>query len=192
MLFYQDALSRQLITLARKYPQADRECGWQWIVPVSTISADTRTGERRRHRRHESVPQRAIREARRRVGIATPVGPHTLRHRFATLSDGSFYAPLNSFKRHETRVRKAQQALSRKVQFSNARKKAKARLQRIHSRLADARRDFLHNLPVLRSCLGGQPLDASRVRMSGMRVRGQRRCGRRDQCAKGGTRPVSL
>ncbi|MFS8808788.1 transposase, partial [Synechococcus sp. R6-10] len=35
--------------------------------------------------------------------------------RFATLSDGSFYAPLNSFKRHEARLRKAQQALSRKV-----------------------------------------------------------------------------
>jgi putative transposase len=64
--------------------------------------------------------------------------------RFATLSDGSFYAPLNSFKRHETRVRKAQQALSRKVQFSNNWKKAKARLQRIHSRIANARRDFLH------------------------------------------------
>jgi putative transposase len=64
--------------------------------------------------------------------------------RFATLSDGSFYAPLNSFKRHETRVRKAQQALSRKVKFSNNWKKAKARIQRIHSRIANARRDFLH------------------------------------------------
>jgi Transposase and inactivated derivatives len=53
--------------------------------------------------------------------------------RLATLSDGTFYAPLNSFKRHEARLRKAQQALSRKVQFSNNWKKAKARLQRIHS-----------------------------------------------------------
>jgi integron integrase len=70
--------------LARKYPQADREWGWQWIFPASTISADPRTGERRRHHQHESVPQRAIREARRRVGIAKPVGPHTLRHCFAT------------------------------------------------------------------------------------------------------------
>lgn len=70
--------------LARKYPQADREWGWQWVFPASTISADPRTGERRRHYLHESVPQRAIREARRRVGIAKPVGPHTLRHGFAT------------------------------------------------------------------------------------------------------------
>ena len=36
--------------------------------------------------------------------------------RFATLSDGTFYAPLNSFKRHEARLRKAQQAMSRAEQ----------------------------------------------------------------------------
>jgi putative transposase len=64
--------------------------------------------------------------------------------RFATLSDGTFYAPLNSFKLHEDRLRKAQQSLSRKVKFSNNWKKEKARIQRIHSRIANARRDFLH------------------------------------------------
>ena len=64
--------------------------------------------------------------------------------RFATLSDGTFYAPLNSFKRHEDRLRKAQQAMSRKTKFSNNWKKAKARVQRIHSRIGNARRDFLH------------------------------------------------
>jgi putative transposase len=64
--------------------------------------------------------------------------------RFATLSDGSFFAPLNCLKRHETALRKAQQALSRKVKFSNNWKKAKARIQRIHSRIANVRRDFLH------------------------------------------------
>ncbi|RDK05023.1 RNA-guided endonuclease InsQ/TnpB family protein [Cupriavidus lacunae] len=64
--------------------------------------------------------------------------------RFATLSDGTFYAPLNSFKRQETALRKAQQAMSRKVKFSNNWKKAKARVQRIHSRIGDARRDYLH------------------------------------------------
>lgn len=65
-------------------------------------------------------------------------------NRFATLSDGTFYAPLNSFKRHETRLGKAQQALSRKVKFSSNWKKAKTRLQRIHARIGNARRDFLH------------------------------------------------
>ena len=64
--------------------------------------------------------------------------------RFATLSDGTFYAPLNSFRQHEAALRKAQQALSRKQKFSNNWKKAKARVQRIHSRIGNARRDYLH------------------------------------------------
>src|SRR5690606_40708840 len=63
---------------------------------------------------------------------------------FATLSDGTFYAPLNSFKRHEDRLRKAQQAMSRKTKLSNNWKKAKARVQRIHFRIGNARRDYLH------------------------------------------------
>jgi putative transposase len=64
--------------------------------------------------------------------------------RFATLSDGSHLEPLNSFKRHEKRLRRAQQAMSRKTKFSNNWKKAKARVQRIHSRIGNARRDYLH------------------------------------------------
>ncbi|UXU87131.1 RNA-guided endonuclease InsQ/TnpB family protein [Burkholderia sp. S-53] len=64
--------------------------------------------------------------------------------RFATLSDGKFYAPLNSFRRHETALRRAQQAVSRKVTFSNNWKKAKTRVQRIHARIGNARRDYLH------------------------------------------------
>ncbi len=64
--------------------------------------------------------------------------------RFATLSDGTFYAPLNSFRRHETTLRKAQRSMSRKVKFSNNWKKTKARVQRIHARIGNARRDYLH------------------------------------------------
>jgi putative transposase len=64
--------------------------------------------------------------------------------RFATLSDGTFYAPLYSFKRQEPRLAKAQRALSRKTKFSNNWKKAKARVQKIHARIADARRDYLN------------------------------------------------
>ena len=64
--------------------------------------------------------------------------------RFATLSDGSHIEPLNSFRRHETALRKAQQAMSRKTKFSNNWKKAKARVQRIHSRIGNTRRDYLH------------------------------------------------
>ncbi len=64
--------------------------------------------------------------------------------RFATLSDGTSYEPLNSFKRHETALGKAQRAMSRKVKLSNNWKKAKARVQHIHARIGNARRDFLH------------------------------------------------
>ena len=64
--------------------------------------------------------------------------------RFATLSDGTFVAPLSSFRRHEDRLRRAQQSLSRKVKFSNNWRRAKARVQRIHTRIGNARRDFLH------------------------------------------------
>src|SRR5690554_3950053 len=50
----------------------------------------------------------------------------------------------DSFKRHEDCLRKAQQAMSRKTKFSNNWKKAKARVQRIHFRIGNARRDYLH------------------------------------------------
>lgn len=64
--------------------------------------------------------------------------------RFATLSDGSHLEPLNSFKKHQQRLARYQRAMSRKVKFSNNWKKAKAHVQRIHTRIANARKDFLH------------------------------------------------
>jgi putative transposase len=64
--------------------------------------------------------------------------------RFATLSDGTVYPPLNIFKQYAADLRKAQQAMSRKKKFSNNWKKAKANVQRIHVRIANARRDYLH------------------------------------------------
>ena len=67
--------------------------------------------------------------------------------RFATLWDGqkeTVVEPLSNFKRHETRLAKAQRQMNRKVKFSNNWKRAKARVQRIHSQIANARNDFLH------------------------------------------------
>jgi len=64
--------------------------------------------------------------------------------RFATLSDGTVYPPLNSFKRHTTALRKRQQAMCRKQKFSRNWRKAKDRIQRIHARIGHARRDYLH------------------------------------------------
>ena len=64
--------------------------------------------------------------------------------RFATLSDGTFYAPLNSFKKHEARLRRYQRAMSRKKKFASNWKKARAKVQKIHVQIGNARRDFLH------------------------------------------------
>jgi len=70
--------------LARKYPNAGREWAWQWIFPATRFYVDRETGQRRRHHLHESVVQRAVKDAVRRAGIAKPATCHTLRHSFAT------------------------------------------------------------------------------------------------------------
>ena len=64
--------------------------------------------------------------------------------RFATMSDESFIAPLNSFKKHQQRLARYQRRMSRKLKFSSNWKKAKARVQKIHTVIAHARKDFLH------------------------------------------------
>jgi len=70
--------------LERKYPNASREWGWQWLFPAERHYVDRDTGERRRHHTHETVLQRAVRDAARAAGLAKPVSCHTLRHTFAT------------------------------------------------------------------------------------------------------------
>lgn len=64
--------------------------------------------------------------------------------RFATLSDGSHIEPLNTFRKHQRRLARYQRALSRKTKFSSNWKKAKARVRKIHTRIANVRKDFLH------------------------------------------------
>ena len=70
--------------LARKYPGAPKEWGWQWVFPSSTRSRDPLTGKVGRHHANERALQRAVRTAARGAGITKPVGPHTFRHCFAT------------------------------------------------------------------------------------------------------------
>jgi len=66
--------------------------------------------------------------------------------RFVTSSEGWYVEPLNAFKRLETALRKANQALSRKKKFSKNWYKALRKVQRLYAKIANARHDFLHKL----------------------------------------------
>jgi len=70
--------------LARKYPGAPAEWGWQYVFPASRRSTDPRSGTVRRHHFDESSIQRAVKLAIRRAHINKPASCHTLRHSFAT------------------------------------------------------------------------------------------------------------
>ncbi|WP_460786286.1 RNA-guided endonuclease InsQ/TnpB family protein, partial [Melaminivora jejuensis] len=98
-----------------------QSCG-KWFVSIQT----------------EREVEQPIPQASTAIGIDVGVA------RFATFSDGSYLEPLASFKKHEARLRRYQRAMSRKTKFSSNWKKAKARVQRIHTRIGNARRDYLH------------------------------------------------
>jgi integron integrase len=70
--------------LARKYPNAEYEWGWQYVFPASRMSRDPRSGLVQRHHLYETSVQKAIRKAAKEAGIEKPIGPHTFRHTFAT------------------------------------------------------------------------------------------------------------
>lgn len=64
--------------------------------------------------------------------------------RFATLSDGNYIEPLNSFRTHEEKLAKLQRELSRKKKFSSNWNKQKEKVQKQHQKIANVRKDFLH------------------------------------------------
>jgi integron integrase len=70
--------------LSRKYPNAAAEWGWQWAFPQEHRWINRRTGEQGRHHVDESIPQKAVKAAVRKAGIAKHATCHAFRHSFAT------------------------------------------------------------------------------------------------------------
>ncbi len=68
----------------RGSPPAAFEWEWLWVFPATRFYLDPVTKRCRRHHLHETVLQRAVREAARRAGIPRPATCHSLRHSFAT------------------------------------------------------------------------------------------------------------
>jgi site-specific recombinase XerD len=81
-----NGLGRVVLPFAvdRKFPRAASEWRWQFVFPATRICRDSRFGPPSRYHLHESVVQRAVAGASRAAGITKRVGPHTLRHCFAT------------------------------------------------------------------------------------------------------------
>ncbi len=98
------------------------QSGGKWFVSIQT----------------EREVEQPMPQASSAVGIDMGIA------RFATMSDGSYLAPLSSFKKHETHLRRTQRAMSRKQKFSSNWKKAKAKVQRLHTCIGNCRRDYLH------------------------------------------------
>ena len=70
--------------LAKKYPNAAMEWGWQYVFCSGSHSTDPRSGRARRHHVDEKLLQRAMKKAVTAARLAKPATPHTLRHSFAT------------------------------------------------------------------------------------------------------------
>ena len=70
--------------LARKYPNASKDIGWQYLFPSSKLSVDPRSKKTRRHHLYETVLQKHIKKAAHEAGLYKRVSCHSLRHSFAT------------------------------------------------------------------------------------------------------------
>jgi integrase len=70
--------------LARKYPNAPKLWGWQYVFPSVHRSVDPRSGKDGRHHLSETTIQKAVKDAIRKSHISKHASCHTFRHSFAT------------------------------------------------------------------------------------------------------------
>ncbi len=70
--------------LKNKYPNADKEPGWQFVFPSRSFYYNSKTKTKYRNHIHESVIQKEVKRAITKCGIDKPGSPHTFRHSFAT------------------------------------------------------------------------------------------------------------
>lgn len=96
--------------------------GGRWYVSIQTL-------------REEAQP---VHPSSSIVGIDLGIA------RFATLSDGTVFEPVHSFRKQQARLARYQRAMNRKQKFSKNRKKAKAKVTKLHQRICNIRRDYLH------------------------------------------------
>ena len=76
--------------LARKYPAAAKEWGWQYVFPARDLSVDPRSDVTRRHHVDPSVINKAIKVAVRRAGLTKHISAHTFRHFLRQAQDKLF------------------------------------------------------------------------------------------------------
>ncbi|GAB3982279.1 RNA-guided endonuclease TnpB family protein [Actinoallomurus acanthiterrae] len=88
----------------------------------------------------ETDPDEALSQTTPEVGIDLGLG------HFAVLSDGRKIDAPRFLRRAEKKLKRAQRTLSRKTEGSNNREKARLKVARAHARVADARREFHHQL----------------------------------------------
>jgi putative transposase len=96
--------------------------GARWLILIQT--------------RREGAP--TIHPSTSAVGIDMGVA------RFATLSDGTVYEPLNSFKHPQRRLAHYQRMMSRRCRFGKNWQKARRKVQKVYARIGNCRRDYLH------------------------------------------------
>ncbi|WP_347290820.1 transposase [Kluyvera georgiana] len=87
------------------------------------------------------------------IEVTQPVHPSTSAvgldagiSKLATLSDGTIFHPINSFKANQAKLARLQRQLAHMVKFSGRWKKQKAKISRLHSHIANIRRDYLHKV----------------------------------------------